>query len=208
MWDLIIFGTGFWFWTVIALFVVVELAFAWNDLVVGSIITFVVGFLVFLVFAAETFNPFSYIHNHPIEFLIRCAIYLGIGICWSIFKWWWLLNKWKVGYNEIKAKFLEINKIEGKIIPPDQREKFKNYLRDKNNEWNYLYRYDPGSFPGVSDHKEDIVHWIMFWPFSLIFMILGDFLCDLCKYLVDKIDFIYRGIRNHIFKEINKDFQD
>jgi 4-hydroxybenzoate polyprenyltransferase len=52
--------------------------------------------------------------------------------------------------------------------------------------------------------KTAVFNWIFFWPITLIYHLIGDFVRILYNQIFDKISFIYLGIFNHGKKDGNK----
>lgn len=63
-------------------------------------------------------------------------------------------------------------------------------------------------FPLVSDHKDDIVFWMSYWPFSLIWTCIDDFIEQIFKTLWNLLKNVYQGVSDRMFKDIKSEILD
>jgi len=61
----------------------------------------------------------------------------------------------------------------------------------------YRTRMNP---PKVEDHKGRIIHWMTFWPLSMVESVLGDFLRDLVRLFFEKVKQSFQKMANKIYE--------
>jgi hypothetical protein len=90
MFELFIFGT-IWFWILISLIGVIIIYateesdpghWHWAVLLVGTALLYFGGA------KQEVLSVISYMKDNPTTVLLRCLAYIGIGVTWSIAKWY------------------------------------------------------------------------------------------------------------------------
>ena len=141
--------------------------------------------------------------DHPFKLLLYILGYFIIGILWSFVKWWLRVSE-RVD-NHIKNKAdIKINYLKRRLsnevittntpVPDNLKEDWKqhqsccNYIPEK-----------------ASDHKNLIATWITYWPFSLLWSLLHDFIKQVMKRVVTMLQGIYDGITRRIERNIKED---
>lgn len=102
-----------------------------------------------LVFAGVSwwfgwFEP-AWVLHHWGDVLIGAGAYVVTGVCWTIAKWWFHV---RATARSVRAQLAN--------------------LRDP------VYLPNGGRPLQVGDHKQDIMRWMCWWPFSFIGTILND----------------------------------
>jgi len=214
-WELIVLG-GAWFWISFSVFFVWLLFTTSHEKGVQST-TVIVIFLLLLAFFGD-FNIFSWIYHHPISTICWSVGYVFAGVIWSIGKWYLFNTKIKTTYNSLRNQFKSRHNIDSPSIPEDKLCEWKHYLADGYN-WESVTKYyslkisrqlQPdiqGLQPVAQEYKDIIVFWMMFWPFSLAFFFLSDFLERLYYRVYEVIVNIFSRVSNFVFKGIVDDFQ-
>lgn len=122
--------------------------------------------------------------------------YFSVGLVWSFIKWYFFLLKARDKYQKHKKEFLDkLMKKEahvaedaknGKINPAYQKE----WLSDVR-----IYKL----VPKASDNKARITTWMMYWSFSMIGTLLGDWLTQLWNALYNLFGNLYDKITKLVF---------
>lgn len=102
------------------------------------------------------------------------VLYLLVGVLWSVVKWYFYVNDRAREHKRRKAKFGSQYSERG---------------------------YGQITVPQVNEHKSDIIRWMTYWPFSLIFTLINDPFRRL-------FEFIYRQIHDSLQAMANRAFQD
>lgn len=174
-------------------------------------------YLAFLQFLVKA-DFFSYIAHHPINTLLYIVGYLALGLIWSFIKWWMFTEKQAIIYKEKRCKWLcEMRKdLESRKGRTSQDEKLTAQLAYLENieletqvpdflmeEWKRRLSYS-FEVPQVHNNKEKIAIWITYWPISLIWSLINDFIKKFVRTLVMKFKDVYQGITMSSFKGIEK----
>lgn len=153
---------------------------------------YVVSFLI-LVFCSGLFVCFGedfqkiqiWIQNNPGDFLFWVLCYFGIGFCYSILNWIFVLVSKICKNNNIRRQWLmdvpEMGKkIEEKIIHDGtvEQKEFVEACKDSNGEmtarllpfWENYERHSGLNIPRPEEYKLKCFGWAIFWPFFLIFL--------------------------------------
>lgn len=172
---------GFWWWLTFVLWVVLETACIDKEDGIWATIFFV-AYLFALQFAFKV-GIFQYIIHNPLQVFALIGFYLGAGVIWSVTKWWLLLAKERDHLKSKKAKYMESYNY-------DPEEYWKKHVKDT------LDYYK------VSNHKAKISLWITYWPFSLIWSLLNDFVHRIIKEIVHKLQWLYDSIGKKMFQGV------
>jgi hypothetical protein len=157
-------ASGFYLWTAVAAFIVF-LLFASAGESLGGASVIVIAFIAFLELAVGV-QVLAWLAAHPWAACISLVVYLPIGVCWSLFRW-----NWHVGA-EIRRIIGERDgwtKLETQrgTIPDDLKERWAQYV-DSN-------------APKASRDKSRICFWIGYWPISIVWFVVSDFLTELVE---------------------------
>jgi hypothetical protein len=200
MTDLLVFGT-FWFWVVIiAAYLIVGLFVEFGENGVGATITFLVS--IFLFYKMGNAYIITSWFKHPVELLLWCLAYIALGVGWTFVKWWLYATKQAEGFKETKAIFMRDFKITDNVIPPGLKDKFKQATK-----------YFPGGYTtidyelDVSQHKDDIILWMTYWPASALFTTINDPIRRLFVRVYNQIANLLQHIADSVLKEAKADLQ-
>lgn len=108
---------------------------------------------------------------------IWVAAYVPLGICWSFFKWYLLLRKYRDDYLKLKAEY---------TTEPFQRNEWENYVARKL------------TLPVSTRNKANICRWICYWPLSFINLLLTDLVKECVLIIYDKIGWVYDRIAKKV----------
>ncbi len=182
-----LFAFGWFFW-IIALITLAAMFFSvsMHSLKITSLIAVIGAAL--LMWRAD-FDPFAWASSHVTELLIGVLIYLAAGVVVSTVKWVSYLKKISRALVEFRAR----EKIAaGTALTDKQVQEFYNFHRS------VMKR--PALPPKVSQHKEFITLWMMFWPVTALVTLLEDFLQEIYLALYNFVAGFFQSISNRIFK--------
>jgi hypothetical protein len=161
-------------------------------------------YMLFLEFIIKK-GIFNDIAEQPIRFLLIMILYLICGFVWSLAKWWLFVNKEALQYKEKRYQWLikqaEIRKgrvLVGGLDNITMETQVPHTLME---EWqrNIGYGYKK---PKAVEHKKTISHWTLYWPISVLWSLLNDFVGKVMRVIIVKIRFIYDNITNKAFKNV------
>jgi len=127
--------------------------------------------------------------KHPMQMLLYILGYFVTGFIWSFIKWWLHVNSIADKYKERKRKYEALKE-------PKTESNFQSWER-KN------YSYKNLEKPKVSQSKKKITLWIMYWPISMIWSLLDDFVKKTIQHLVIKFQKLYQSIVDRAFRGID-----
>jgi hypothetical protein len=193
---------SFWWYSISVCYVVWAIFLAERESV-GWVLTSLAIYLIFLSFLGRV-NVFSYIFYNPLYSFLAVISYFVFGIIWSFVKWWLRVTERAQECQEAMDKFLREHKASNfkSAIPLDlqQSKKSGRNLRD---EWEsqLSIRYDLKK-PIATENKERISVWIIYWPFSLIWSLIHDFIQRLWEQFVIRFQKFYQGIADRAYKKL------
>lgn len=201
--ELFIFGS-FWFWALVAAEIV--LLFVFNELENGFGATISLG-----VFAAALqfmggIDLIGYVVKHPIHILAALIAYFLLGTVWGVFKWrLFVLDRVEV-FKEAFQRFLS-----SVGLPNDT--KINGLPIDVLNKWNkFDFKYDTrlgkrihgeeiSKVPSAKEHKGEILRWMSFWPFGVVWYVINDFVKGIFKAIYQRIAAFLQGIADKIWQD-------
>jgi len=186
-----------WFFIFTIICVISLFYFVETEKIARSILT--VGFYtIFLQFVVKV-DVFSSIIQNPIKSLLILLLYFFIGFVWSFVKWFMYVNKQALMIKIERTEFLKRHSDKHCLtitldtpIPEDLLSTWrhsKSYIRK----------------PIVHENKARISHWVIYWPISVIWSLLNDFIRKTIDIIVLKIKFVYEKITSNAFKTIEKE---
>lgn len=208
-WELLVVG-GFWFWTVFSVFAVWFLWATWAEKGWPTTISIFLFLAVLTLFSDGEMHKWAY--DNPINLLAAVGIYIAAGILWSIFKWYSLNIAIRRAYNRLLEKFKEGRKITGEI-PDEQKQDWllhlcRNIDHDEelndyyNFKWSYVSEIETARdiIPKPSHYKPDLIFWLSYWPVSVLWYFLSDFIERLFKGIYEVFSNVYAWISKSVFK--------
>jgi hypothetical protein len=150
--------------------------------VIGTVVWFMI--LVVLFYATKYLDIFHIIKNNFPKFLLFLVAYIVIGIVWSFIKLRITANRFSKEWEETKKSFSE---------------------KGTNKEdWLNCQSIDLDKFD-FSEQEHKIFSWAMFWPFSILWFFLKDFLREVWEYLYKYLKNAYRRVYESAIQNIIAD---
>lgn len=124
------------------------------------------------------------------------AYYFGIGVLWSLVKWYFFLVNSKCTYKAQKTAFLSKISKQGAHIAEAAKEGrihsecIKDWIAEVNR--NRL-------IPKASDHKSRIATWMMYWALSMIGTLVGDWLQKLWEAIYKLFGSVYDRMTKMVY---------
>jgi hypothetical protein len=137
--------------------------------------------------------------------------YFVCGLIWGITKWWLFLHNRLEEYEDEKRKWLHDKDVEGAEIPKDLKAEWKEYLLGvgdtKWTDWSggtTKIRIRPNAW----ENKSRILTWMSFWPWSLIWSLINDFVRAIWRRIYRVVGDWYEWISKYVFRDVDNDFDD
>lgn len=172
--------TEFGFWTVIGLAVVIMAALTQSPnkdsvdhrFIWLSISTMFISLFLFLGLHQTMSNIFKDVTWY--YFILSIIFYLWLGLMWS-FVMWIIFNI------DIKKDFFRLN--------TSTVANYENYIES------FLAQK-----PKVANHIEELITWIIFWPFCLLKYMVSDLVYKIITWLILVFLSYYEDLTDRIFK--------
>ena len=119
--------------------------------------------------------------------------YIGVGLGWAIFKFVVMLNAAKNTYIEDKKEYLS----------GDERTE-EMWIHKVKHSYDGVQSYAPT----VTENKEEIMFWLIWWPFSIFSFFLQDVMTGICRQLWKLVSGILNGIRVSVLGVAAKDLDE
>jgi hypothetical protein len=162
-----------------------------------------------------------FIHTNPLETLSIgqivgwIAIYFISGTAWSFIKWYMKLINVRDKFKEVKEQvskslivspeiFIDIENL-SKEDKGLNRQYWNAILHSFNTHADAAMTFKEGASkvkPLASKHKESIIKWIMFWPFSAVWTMIDDPLYKLGNFIFSKFKQVYQNLSDLVFKDM------
>jgi hypothetical protein len=200
---------GAWWWILSIAAIIVLACLADEDSWGPAIGVFFAWLLIVTLFGTQPTVPWL-IGLSFIALLKYFGAYMGAGLAWSYFKWFTKLRKFKSHYNKIKADWEKMpdngtynedeHGREGvggystreRTARPHWPGGFEEYWKDKKSH---------DKIKGASWDKDEVIFWIVFWPFSVLHFCLK----DLMRFLIeDVLKGTYIALRKAVLGEATK----
>ena len=130
--------------------------------------------------------------------LMWTAIYLAVGVAWSVARWSIHVQSWSLKLRQdiqaFRADFMRAKGLVGDAIPESLKGEWKSYLSEQSRD-NYSYRRKRRSAQQFSsaadiqplkviDHIGQLVTWIVYWPFSVLWWAIDDVVAKIAQWFV------------------------
>jgi hypothetical protein len=158
-----------------------------KDSWVGSSIC-VILYLLFMQYLARA-DIFGHALKHPLGALLAVLGYFVIGFLWSFVKWWLFVSKAADKRVAARKEFLE-----GKEKVPSE---------ELNQVWERHTHLCGLSKPLATNNKGKISIWILYWPISLLWSLLDDFIKKIIQRLIIAFRKLYDSITNGAFANVD-----
>ncbi len=163
----------------------------------GGQATWTVIFGLVLLHLAGVLN-LGWVVEHPLSSFLWFLGYLVCGLIWCSIKWKSYLHNWapeaRKNIRQAKLRYIEDNSSrlspeekdvhrtsnQAVAIPPSLSEGWDKHKDSRDVKvWS--------TAPSPQNHVGEIVTWATYWPFSLMWTALGDWLTKLFKYLIYEV---------------------
>jgi len=180
------------FWVLLALmsgFILYCMETEWG---LGATISLLLAALLLQAFG--NVQVFTYIRNRPWRSLVLVAVYFLVGAFYSAGKWWLFVSDQRERYDELRVEFLKEKNVSGDVMPDILKK-----------EWLGVIQRNDLEKPDPKDHKPRIMVWISYWPWSLVWTVLDDFVKRVVREIYQILQNAYRWIADSVYKEVDKD---
>ena len=201
---------SFWWYAVSAVFFIWAIILTEKESVKWTLISLTL-YLCFFSFLGGI-NVFSFLLLHPIKALLYVLGYFLIGVIWSFIKWWVKVNKATQKYKKEWDDFIKNYESKKSSVPKENMnlknlQYHQNYIKRQKEEWESTIRNRRDTNkPYAIECKEKISVWIIYWPFSLFWSFLHDFVKDMAEFFVLKFHQFYQKISDTAYKKVEVNF--
>ena len=199
MFELFMVGT-FWFWALIVVEIVLLFMFVEYENGMGATIS-LVAFAAALQWCGDV-DLIGYVFANPIKLGAVIAAYFLLGAIWGTAKWWIFARDRLEEYQELKDEFLRNKGLEpGQTVPSQHRAEWKEKLERNRSHGNYGRTL--ADTPRVRDNKARILRWMSFWPVSMLWSFLDDFIKRVFKTIYYRIANLLQRISDNMYAKAN-----
>src|SRR5262245_3868069 len=183
-----------WFWLLLAAEAALLIALIeWGK---GGLATLsLVGVLALLQFMGDA-NLLSYANHHPLLLVFGVVGYFAVGTVWAVMRWWLYVHEHRIRYDEAKAEFCDDRRLDG-TIPAHLQEDWLEYLSNRRRKVEIR--------PRARQHKNSILTWMAYWPWSMFWTILNDPVRKACRFIYRHIHDYLQEISDNAFKGVEAD---
>lgn len=196
-----------WFWPVLIVAFLLLWIFSENEKGFGTfLLTAVVGYLIYLKWPAVLDLSWK-------QYVGIVVGYLAVGTLWTVFKWHRFGAKAVERIVTIRDGVLSRLKLEPGYftasnavnITPDQSEEYATRLAQgiaqvhERNDWQVAIKQ---AVPTPEKHKATIALWGIYWPTSVLWFLLNDFVNAVATFLVNRMGGLYKRITAAQFREV------
>lgn len=204
MWaEIFVVGT-FWFWALVAAASVILFALIECERFGWATTTLILAFLALHLLG--DFNILTALRNDPTTVGLVVLGYFAAGTIWAVGKWWFFVKRLRRQYEKSKRAFLEENGLQGSIVPDQLKAEWSRHA-DRIRVGYGRHHYLCGCAPKVSDHKGQVLGWMIYWPWSLVWTIINDPVIRLFKWIYRQIQGLLQGISDRAFRGVEDDFR-
>jgi hypothetical protein len=196
MFELFVIGT-FWFWALCLVELVVLLCCVAQEHGVGATVSLLV-FGALLQLCGDA-NIVGYVVHHPHWILVGAGGYFLIGVAWAFIKWRWLIYDQKTAYLEKRTTWL---RQQGSATPQTLTDEYKNaWIREVANSWPKI----ESQTPIVTESKARIMRWMSFWPVSMSWALIDDFVLRIFTTIYNRIHGRLQAMADAAFASVRSD---
>ncbi len=206
MFELFVIGS-FWFWALIAAEIILLFVFIENENGIGAWVSLAI-FAACLQWMGNT-DIIGFVVQNPLSLLAVLAAYFLIGGWWGVVKWWVFLRDQLEEYQEAKEKFLRNHGIDPSIkeLPQETKVRWKKWLSE-NTKWDGENHRRLDEAPRARSNKARIMRWMSFWPISMIWSFLDDFVKRVFKTIYQRIAGFLQRMADNMFGKLRDDLPD
>ena len=209
MYTILAVGT-FWFWLLISIELIVLFAFIANESGTGAALS--VFTLCTFLYLFGGVNIVAYVGAHPLESVGWIAGYLVLGVGWAVLKWYFFVKERLREYKKLRVEFLTTHKQDiTKPVPEELKEKWVDCLTRQGwaryGDWKV---FEGGKrlvriIPQASRNKARIMRWIAWWPVSLVWSVISDWVVEILQRIYERIAGVLQRIADAIFEDVEDD---
>ncbi len=212
-----------WFWLLLATVSCILFALIENERFVWA--TVVLAVTVGALYLFGDVNLVGAVFRHPTEAGLVVLGYFLAGTLWGVIKWWFYVQRERRHYEEFKAEWLEARRVSGVVVPPELRKEFREAVGQRfDKSWSDRYYHPayrsgqdddrkeepaevpmPCIVPKARDHKAQILGWMIYWPWSLIWTLINDPVKRAFKWIYHQIQDLLQKISDRAFKGTEED---
>lgn len=186
------------------------------------------SFLYWTFWDISSFKAFQYLANNPSAIFSLAISFIAVGIVYSFLRWhsllmnardeildkradiidrYSILENTQIGKLEIAAKLRDHDLISMRQVIRGTR--YSGYERiPESLEVEYLnnllkLNLTETIAPVANDHKTEIISWIIYWPFSLLWYLIDDPLKKFGKFLYRNLVSIYDKMSKRMFADLD-----
>lgn len=187
---------AFWFWALCAATVILLIIFSETAHVGFATLTMIATFALLAFFG--DFNLLVAVREHPIVSSLASVGYVVCGVVWSFAKWGSYVRSRLRKLEEVRRHFLrDRGKPEHGSVPEDLRTDWRRHC--------HSYRI---TTPVAEEHKDRILGWLMYWPFSLVWTVINDPLKRLFQEIFHAIRAQYQRMADRIYRNVQEELMD
>ena len=176
--TLAFFAVGtFWFWVLaisIPVLLFLLVELEWPGWATASVL----ATILLLEFLGDA-NIFVFIRDNPILIVVSVFAYFCAGTVWSYFKWWFYARKKRHEYDEAMEYYGRYN---------------DNVLKPKVEDYK----------PRALDHKRRILIWMSYWPWSMVWTLINDFVKDIFEFIFHRLHDAYQKVSDDAFRGVEE----
>jgi hypothetical protein len=197
-------ATGFWFWASLLVEILLLTAFVVSKQNLWALFSLFV-FVIACQFMGGI-DVINYVKNNPITILSVFFAYFAIGTLWSVVKWYFYCSDALQSFLEAKQEYIETNKSFDATI-------FKQWLKHAVASHSFRAKHritfngEIDIPPSVSNHKEDILGWMTFWPISMLCFLFSDIITRVYNRIYMYITKFLQSISDRIFESVRSDIK-
>lgn len=178
---------GIWFWTLVA-FEVMWLLWCVSEEEGYKAFASVAIFLVLIHLLGDA-SMLSWIQDNPIVLFKNILLYIGIGVTWSVCKFYFTLCKTKREIKELRKTFGESSDsvdATGDDNKNNVSTRWVFYVR-KHYEDQHRFNYSKENPLDFKLQYDRILFWMTYWPLSMFWTILNDPITRFFKWLYHEV---------------------
>jgi len=190
-----------WFWIICGLEFCLLWWFSCEKNSGGKAFITVLLFIIILVLFGN-FHPIDWLIAHPKKFISVVLMYFVLGIFVAMIKLQITVGKDKKKFFNRKISWINTNCTKSET--DDVKElRWQEFLLKKIDSG-----YPNYSLPSYEDYKNDVKHWMVWWVFVIIDIILSDLIKKIWNVIYDLFEGVYRSIFNYTFKDVKLEYDN
>lgn len=138
---------------------------------------------------------YASVMQNPLVMLEIFAVYILIGVIWSMPKWFFHVREIREDYLYDVNRFLwSRDREQNNQIPEDL---VADWLRSPE-----FRRWDGEIPPLASKNKSRITLWMMYWPISMVWTLIDEPVRRTFNFVYEQIQGVYTRISEHAFRDL------